>query len=164
MRTIVLSLVLFALLALPAQAQTDISSRLAQRDGATKLFFYKNTLRMINVSKNEAFDELIKNIDKVRYVTVPIERGGFTLESYDALLTEIKGEGFEELMNMRQADRFIDAYLKGASEQPDGFIVTIRTEDDLTMLDMKGLINPTQVGGLMESFQKFDIGRFLKGN
>jgi len=177
MRTIKIStlfaLGMFLLLGMPAKAQTDISKQLDGYPGSRTLFFYKNTLRMFNYTKDEAFERLIKDVDKVRYVTVPVieQEGAFTESDYKGLKGAIEAEGFEVLLSARQGNAYINAYVKGDADSPEGFMATILTKDDdddgtqsLQVIDMKGFIDPNEVSGLLDTFQGDGISRLFNNS
>ncbi|MEJ0056880.1 MAG: hypothetical protein WDN75_15230 [Bacteroidota bacterium] len=52
-------------------AQAKTTEALQSRfDNSLSLYFYKNTLRMLNQSDNKDFDEMIRNIEKLKFLMV----------------------------------------------------------------------------------------------
>src|SRR5688572_6708203 len=82
-------------------AQSKTTEALHKRySESMSLFFYNNTLRMLNQSDDKAFDELIKDIEKMKFLMIDKSKS-FTKSDYKKLTSEYKGESFEEIMSSR---------------------------------------------------------------
>ena len=79
-------------------AQTRTTEELHKKysDGLS-LFFYNNTLRMLNQKDDKEFDALIKDIQKMKFLM--IEKGKDF--NYKKLTSSYKSESFEEIMSSR---------------------------------------------------------------
>jgi hypothetical protein len=53
-----------------ASGQTKTTQSLDDKYDGLTLYFYRNTLRMLNQSEDKSFDELIKDIEKMRFLMI----------------------------------------------------------------------------------------------
>ena len=51
-------------------AQTKTTQALDDKYEGLSLYFYKNTLRMLNQTDDPSFDELIKDIEKMKFMMI----------------------------------------------------------------------------------------------
>ncbi len=65
---------LFAAVTAFGQAETTQALQKKYEDGFV-LFFYKNTLRMLNQADNKEFDELVRNIEKLKFLMIEKKEG-----------------------------------------------------------------------------------------
>ena len=56
----------------------------------SRLYFYRNTLRMLNQTEDKSFDELIKDIEKMRFLMIDKTKSKFDQADYKKLLTGYK--------------------------------------------------------------------------
>jgi len=74
-----------------ALAQTKTTEKLDADFSGTSLYFYKNTLRMLNQKEDPAFDDMIKDIEKIRFVMIDRNEGkGFSNADYTKLKSDYK--------------------------------------------------------------------------
>src|SRR5688572_4522627 len=100
-RAILLVITFFAT-ATVSNAQSKTTETLQKNSpGAMSFFFYQNTLRMINQTADPAFDELIKDIEKMKFLMIDKANGKFDASGYKKLVNEYKAESFEEIMTSR---------------------------------------------------------------
>jgi hypothetical protein len=85
------TLVLFATVGV-AGAQTKTTQALDEKYEGLSLFFYRNTLRMLNQADDPAFDELIKDIEKMRFMMIDKKESGFADSDFKKLLNDYKSE------------------------------------------------------------------------
>ena len=64
-------------------------------DDAMVFFFYNNTLRMLNQNDDKSFDELIKDIEKMKFLMIDKSKN-FGPTDYKKLVSDYKAESFEE--------------------------------------------------------------------
>jgi len=62
--------IVLAACVLSAHAQTKTTELLDAKHDGTSLYFYKNTLRMLNQKEDKDFDDMIKDIEKIRFVMI----------------------------------------------------------------------------------------------
>lgn len=126
------------------------------------LFFYNNTLRMLNQNDDEAFDELIKDIEKMKFIM--IDKGTtFSNADYKKLTSGYKGEAFEEIMTSRYQGKNFDVYLKEKSGKTLGMVVLVNDSSSLYVLDIVGSIALDKVTSLYNTIdQSTDVGKKIK--
>ena len=130
---------------------------------ALQLFFYNNTLRMINQSEDEQFDELIKDIEKMRFLMIKKSETGFGTNEFQKLVADYKAEAFEEIMTSRHEGKNFDVYLKENDGKTKGMLVLINDAENLYVLDILGSIALNNVTTLFNTLdQSTDIGRKIK--
>lgn len=158
MRSIILLLLLF--LTLGAQAQSKTTEKLQEKyDEALALFFYNNTLRMINLNEDKEFDALIEDIEKMKFLL--IKKDEFTKGDYQKLITDYKSESFEEIMTSRHEGKNFDVYLKEGKTK--GMIVAVNDSDNLYVLDIVGSIPLNKVTQLFTRIdESSEIGKKIR--
>jgi hypothetical protein len=109
-----------------------------QNKEAFTLFFYQNTLRMFNQKEDKTYDELIKDIEKMKFVM--IDRAKFGSADYKKLVSGYKAESFEEIMSSRIEGRNFDVFLKEVKGKTKGMVITVNDPEKLFVLDIVGSI------------------------
>ena len=126
-----------------AQSKTTDALQKSHSD-ALALYFYNNTLRMLNQKEDKAFDELIKDIEKMKFLM--IDKGkDFDATQYKTLVSGYKSESFEEIMTSRYQGRNFDVFLKDDDGKTEGMVVTVNDSTNLYVLDIVGSIALDQV-------------------
>lgn len=148
--------------AVKAQSATTEALK-AKHSDALQLFFYNNTLRMINQSEDKEFDELIKDIEKMRFLMIRKNETGFDANSYRKLVSDYKAEAFEEIMSSRHEGKNFDVYLKEQNGKTKGMLVLINDSSNLYVLDILGSIALNKVTKLFTTLdESTDIGSKIK--
>ncbi len=154
------------LTALPAflQAQSSTTEALQKKHtGALSLFFYNNTLRMLNQSEDREFDELIKDIEKMRFLMIRKNETDFGNGDFKKLVSAYKAESFEEAMTSRHEGKNFDVYIKGQNGKTKGMLVLINDSTNLYILDILGSIALNKIDKLFSTIdQSTDIGSKIK--
>ena len=128
-------MLLIVLFSVVAQAQTRTTENLQKKyNDSFALFFYSNTLRMVNVSEDKEFDELIKDIEKMKFLM--IKKTDFENSDYKKLIADYKSEAFEEMMTSRHEGKNFDVYMRDGKSK--GMIVTVNDDENLFVLDIVG--------------------------
>lgn len=145
-----------------AQAQSKTTENLQKKHSeAFSLFFYNNTLRMINQTEDKAFDELIKDIEKLKFLM--IDKKNFGSNDYKKLVSGYKAEAFEEMMTSRHQGKNFDVYLKSKDGKTQGMVVTVNDTDNLFVLDIVGSIALNKVTQLFSTLdESSEIGKQIK--
>jgi hypothetical protein len=117
-------------------------------DDAFVMFFYKNTLNMLNMQDNEEFAELIKGIDKMKLLRIDKENDSFSDEQYKELVRDYRKEDFEELMTLKQKEMKINAYIKEDDGETEGIVILLNEASNLIILDIKGSVPLSKIGEL----------------
>lgn len=151
--------ILFLLTPAIAFCQSSTTESLQTKYGGRAFFFYNNTLRMLNQQEDPAFDELIKDIEKMKFLM--IDKVGNNLD-YKKVLIDYKSEKFEEAMTSRHEGKNFDVFLKG-SGKTEGMLVLINDESTLMVLDIVGSIAMDKVTTLWNTLdESADIGKRIK--
>jgi hypothetical protein len=159
---------LFALCILIAPAllyaQSATTEALKKKhSGSLDLFFYNNTLRMLNQNDDKEFDEIIKDIEKMRFLMIKKEGTNFGSADFKKLVLDYKSEAFEEVMTSRHEGKNIEVYLKADKGKTRGMLVLINDVKSLYVLDILGTIAVDKVTRLYKTLdESTDIGDRIK--
>jgi len=159
----VLVLILFLLCNITGWAQSATTEALHKKHSeALAAFFYHNTLRMINQSENKEFDDLIKDIEKMKFLM--IDKGkNFGAPEYKKLVSDYKRESFEEMMTSRHQGKNFDVFVKEKNGDTKGMLVLINDSTNLYVLDIVGKISLDKVTELYSTLgESADIGKRIK--
>jgi hypothetical protein len=145
-------------------AQSATTQTLASNfNDAFSLYFYKNTLRMLNQTDSPEFDEMIKNIEKMRFLMINKEESKFGKNEYKNLVTNYQDEKFENMMTGRSNGRNFDVYMKDQKGSPLGTVVLVNDSSSLYVLDIIGSIDLSKATQLFQTLdQSTDIGQKIR--
>lgn len=146
-------------------AQAKTTEALQSRfDNSLSLYFYKNTLRMLNQSDNKDFDEMIRNIEKLKFLMVNKSEKKFETADYKKLMKDYVGESYESVLTSRMDGRNFDVYVRDVKGSALGTVVLVNDSSSLFVLDMIGTIDVSKVGTLFSTIdESTDIGEKIKG-
>ena len=153
-------LALLMVLALTGRAQSKTTEKLDKKyDEALSLFFYNNTLRMINQTDDKEFDALVKDIEKMKFLI--IKKEDFGKEDYKKLISDYKSESYEEMMTSRHDGKNFDVYMKDG--QSKGMIVAVNDSENLYLLDIVGTIPLNKVTTVFKKIdESSEIGKRIQ--
>lgn len=158
--------ILFALCMLVAgavSAQTQTTNDLASNYASRTFFLYNNTLRMINQSGDQAFDELIKDIEKMKIVWINKTEKNFGVNQYKKLVNSYKAEKFEEIMSSKVEGKSFNAYIKEEKGDTKGIVVTVDDSENVYVLDIVGKVALNKITSLFSTLNdSSDIGAKIK--
>ena len=140
-------------------AQSKTTEALSKKyNDATAFFFYNNTLRMLNQSEDKDFDELIKDIEKMKFLVINKSKD-FNTTDYKKITSDYKTESFEEVMTSRLQGKNFDIYLKEEKGKTNGMVVLVNDSSSLYVLDIGGRIALDKVTKLYSTIdQSSEIG------
>jgi hypothetical protein len=142
-----------------AQSKTTEALQKKYSD-AMSLFFYKNTLRMLNQKEDKAFDELIKDIEKMKLLMIK-KSAEFDGGAYKKIVSEYRAEKYEEMMTSRYDGKNFDIFMKEGSGK--GMLVLINDSENLFVLDIIGSIALNKVTQLYNTLdESSDIGKKIR--
>jgi hypothetical protein len=142
-----------------AQSKTTNDLQVRYEDNFS-LYFYKNTLRMLNQKENPEFDELIKNIEKLKFLMIDKEANHFGPDAYKKLVKSYQSESYEEIMTSRMDGRNFDIYLNDKKGSTPGTIVLVNDSSSLFILDVIGTIDVSKAGALFSAIDdNSEIGK-----
>lgn len=143
-------------------AQSKTTQALDDRFEGLSLYFYKNTLRMLNQTDDKDFDELIKNIEKMKFLMID-KADKFGKNDYKKLITDYQSESFEQIMTARHQGRNFDIYLKDKKGSSLGTVVLVNDSTNLYVLDIIGTIDVRKASSLFSAIdESSDIGKKIK--
>jgi hypothetical protein len=142
-------------------AQSNTTESLHKKYGDSRaFFFYNNTLRMLNQAEDKGFDELIKDIEKVKFLMIHKNNADF---NYKKLVGDYKAEAFEEMMTSRVEGKNFDVFVKENGGKTKGMLVLINDSTDLYVLDIVGSIALNQVTNLYKTIDRSaDMGKIIR--
>lgn len=161
-KSIIICCLCFAVLL--ARAQTKTTEALhAKYDDALSLYFYKNTLRMLNQSENKDFDDAIKEIEKMKFLLIDRTSNSFTDADYRKLVKDYQDEEYEEMLSSRYDGKKMMVYLREKDNVTKGMVILVSDSSNLFLLDMLGRVPLDKVGKLLSSLdENADVGRKIK--
>lgn len=154
---------LFVLAGFYAEAQSKTTQALDEKYDGLSLFFYRNTLRMLNQKDDPAFDELIKDIEKMRFMMINKADSKFSDADYKKLLEGYKGEAYEEMMSGRADGRSFTVYLRESNGNVKGTVILAKDNESIMVLDILGKIAMNKVPEFFSAIDNStDIGTKIK--
>jgi hypothetical protein len=144
-------------------SQTKTTEALDKKYDGLSLFFYKNTLRMLNQQDSKELDEMIKNIEKMRFVMVDKKKHVMEKTEYATLKKNYQGEQYEEMMTGRMEGRTFDVLVKEREGKVKGTIVLASDSTSLYVLDILGSIPLDKASSLFNTIdQSTDVSKMIK--
>lgn len=158
---ILISIILFPVIALAQSETTEALQK--QYNDAFSLYFYKNTLRMLNQMDSPEFDELIKDIEKMKFLMIDKSKMKFETADYKKLLKQYSAESYEEIMTTRFQGKNFDIYLKDKKGSTLGTVMLVNDSTSLYVLDILGTIDVSKATQLFSTLdESSDIGKKIK--
>jgi hypothetical protein len=115
---------------------------------------------MINQNEDKEFDEIIKDIEKMKFLMVKKTESGF---SYTEIVKDYKAENFEEVMTSRYKGKNFDVFIKEKEGKTSAMLVLINDEENLFSLDILGSIALDKITKFYsEMDESSDIGRKIE--
>lgn len=146
-----------------AGAQSKTTEALEKKYDAMAFFFYNNTLRMLNQQEDKAFDELIKDIEKMKFLMIKKTGEDLTAAGYKKVKSDYKSEAFEEIMTSRVDGKNFDIFIREKDNKTKAMLVLVNDEKNLYVLDIVGSIALNKVTELYKTIDSSsDIGQKIK--
>ncbi len=156
-------LILFLLCAQLSRAQTKTTEALDKKYEGLSLYFYKNTLRMLNQTDNKEFDELIKDIEKMKFMMIDKAKSNFADAEYKKLKSGYQSEEYEEMMTSRFQGKNFDVFIKQDNGRVKGTVIMASDSTNLYVLDILGRVALDKATSLFSTLnQSTDIGKRIK--
>jgi hypothetical protein len=156
-------LILFLLAGVQSVAQTKTTEDLDLEVDGLSLYFYKNTLRMLNQGDSKDFDEMIKDIDKMRFLLIDRIEEDMGPKAYSDLKARYKKESYEEVMSSRLEGKTFDVYIRESGGDVKGTIILASDSAQLFVLDILGKVALDKVPAFFNSMgENSDIGKKIK--
>ncbi len=162
MRTWILSAIVFGALS-SAVAQTKTTEKLDEKYEGKSLYFYKNTLRMLNQKEDKDFDEMIKDIEKIRFLMIDRKGDSFTQADYKKLRADYQSESYEGVMTGRYEGRNFDIFIRESGGSVKGTVIMASDSSSLFVLDILGKIALEKASSLFRMIdENSDVARKLR--
>ncbi|HLZ16741.1 MAG TPA: DUF4252 domain-containing protein [Cyclobacteriaceae bacterium] len=144
-------------------AQTKTTEELDKKSEGLSLYFYKNTLRMLNQANNKDFDELIKDIEKMKFLMIDKAKSKFAESDYKKLKTGYQSESYEEMMTSRFQGKNFDVYIRQDNGRVKGTVIMASDSSNLYVLDILGRVALDKATSLFSTLNSStDIGQRMK--
>lgn len=135
-------------------AQSETTKAFAEKhDDAFTLFFYNNTLKMLNQENNEEFEALIKDIDKMKFIRVNKKENKLTDTDFKKMVDEYHDEDFEDLMTMSHEGMNINVYIQEEDGVTTGLVLLMNDSESFSILDIKGKVPLNKLANLISKVQ-----------
>ena len=132
-------------------AQNSAVTDFQENHGAAlSLYFYPSTLRMMNLDRNEEFDEMIRHVKKARFFKM--DSAKVTNDDLIALTDQLSKGGFEEIMMIKNKE--MDVRIWGAEKRIPETIVISKNGFEVMLLEINGMINVAKIPKIMNSFNE----------
>lgn len=136
----------------PALAQCDVIKDVKDSEQADlTLFFYPSTLRMINIDKNEEFNRLIQDINKM--IFMKMNRSWRSKDFYSAIQSLQSEEDMEEYIVIDGPDAKL--YILGR-EKPTETVGLGMMENEYYIFDVDGSLSLKEIPKLYEYISQND--------
>ena len=124
-----------------------------------KKYVYQSLIRLANVKRDPDFEKLIRDVNKIVIYLPPREDSTYQIKS---LRSEIRTDGYEELMDVRTAEaQRISLWVKEA-ENKSHYLALVDTDTDDIILEIDGQINLEYLSSLKMADQE-SLNNLLKG-
>jgi hypothetical protein len=144
-------------------AQTKTTEDLDLEVDGLSLYFYKNTLRMLNQSDNKDFDEMVKDVEKMRFLLIDRVSEGLDAKEYVALKDRYAKESFEQVMTSRYEGKNFDVFVREADGKVKGTVILASDSSQLFVLDILGKVALEKIPAFFQSLDaNSDIGKKIK--
>lgn len=160
MKILRFTLLFSLLLSFAAGAQTKTTEKLDEEVDGLSLYFYKNTLRMLNQTDNKEFDEMIKDIEKMRFLLIDRIEEQMDNEEFRALKARYQGESFEEVMSSRLDGKNFEVLIRETGGNVKGTVILASDSSKLFVLDILGKVALEKIPDFFKALDNnSDIGK-----
>ena len=111
---------------------------------------------MLNMQDNEEFAELIRDIDKMKFLRIEKSAADFSRAEYNDLVEGYRGESFEDLMTMRSQGANLNVFIKEKNKTTNGLVILMEDEENFSILDIKGAVPLKRIAELVSQLQSAD--------
>jgi hypothetical protein len=151
---------LFVITVIGVNAQSKTTESLQKTYNADVYFLYNNTLRMLNQTEDPNFDEVIKDIEKMKILMIKKEATSF---NYKNVVSDYKADSFQEMMTSRHEGKNFDVFVQEKNNKTTGMLILINDASSLFVLDIVGTIALDKVTSLYNTLSKSaDFGKKIQ--
>ena len=154
MKKILISILFITVFYLSGFSQEQPLKDFAEDHTEMKLCFYPSTLRMINLSHNPDFDEMVSGIDKLLVYT--LDSAAKANHNYRQIIKNYKALGYEELASASGGG--LDLYIYGTDRHRENeFVGIIKQNEKLTAFYMRGDIDFAKIPVIVQTVKNGDV-------
>ena len=145
-------------------AQSDATQEFSEKfdESSFELFFYKSTLRMLNMSSTQEYYEMVKDIEKAKFINVSKADSINYSNDYSDFINELRNEGYQELMKLRHQGNDMNILEKSDQGKSEGMVIVVNAPDYLIVLDIIGTFDMQNASKLISTIQSFDLSKKLR--
>lgn len=118
------------------------------------LFFYNNTLEMLNQTDSKEFTELVRDIDKMKFLRIGRSENKIDNKAIAGLVKDYHEEDFEDLMTMRHEGMNVNVYIQEEKGVTSGLVILMTDNESLSVLDIKGSVPLNKLASLLSQMDK----------
>lgn len=138
-----------------ASAQSKTTELLSKKYSETRsFFFYNNTLRMLNQEENKEFDELIKDIEKMKLLMINRKENKIEGTQLKKLSADYKSEAYEQMMVARHSGKNVEVMLKEKNGKTIGTVFLMTDDEYVYVLDILGSVALNKVSSFLNTLEK----------
>jgi hypothetical protein len=152
--TILISLVILLGLSWEIKAQEQPLKDFAEDRKDRKFCFYPSTLRMVNLTNNPDFDDLVNGIEKL--LIYNLDSTARADKSYKEIITTYQELDFEEYASAYGGGLNFYVYGKENKKETE-YIGVVKQDDLLTAFYMRGQIAMNKIPRLIQSMSEGDF-------
>jgi hypothetical protein len=105
------------------------------------LFFYSSTIKMLNTENEPAFEDLIKDVEKIMVLYYDKEKQQFKDNEIEDLKNKLENEKYVPLLLINEKGSEINLYKRDRKNKTVGFAALIDNKKKLVIIDVKGSID-----------------------
>ena len=118
---------------------------------------------MLNQNDNKDFDELIKDIEKMKFLMIDKTKSKIADADYKELKSSYGAEKYEEMMTSRFQEKKFDVYIRQEDNRVKGTVIMASDSSNLYVLDILGRVALDKATSLFSTLnQSTDIGQRVK--
>lgn len=154
---ILISIIFIVGLFHPLLSQEQLLKDYAEDRRERKFCLYPSTLRMINISQKEEYNEMVNGVEKL--LIYKLDSTARADKSYKEMLSAYQDTGYEEYISMFGGST--QMFLYGKSQEQTEFIGVFREEDIALAFYLRGKIGWNKIPDLIQTMQSGDMLNFL---
>lgn len=141
----------------PLFAQENIFKAYANDHHTRSYCLYPSTLRMINIQRNEAFDEMASSLDK--FLIYELDSISATTKSFKNMLNAFEAEGFEEYFTILGAGNY--TIVLGEEKRVNEMVGVFGIQDQMFVFFLRGNIAWQKIPTLINTLSENDLFNVL---
>ena len=141
---------LFVVVSCSSDNHLLVADFVASRETSLELYLYPSTIRMLNLGRNQDFDEIVKDIRKARIFK--LDSGTVSPMDLRQLSDVLKQKGYDDLLTFQRND--LDLQVLSLEKPVPEFLIISMQKGSCLLVEIEGLINVARIPKLVDSFEK----------